>query len=292
MTDTAPWLVTGAGGQVGRRVVECLGAKAHGVTHGDLDIADEAAVRRAFAQVRPALVINCAAYTNVDGAESQPGAAHAVNGNGPAFLARSCAQANIPLIHLSTDYVFDGAADRPYAEEDDVAPLGVYAASKVVGERAVLDSGAMAVVLRVAWVFDRAEDGFVGAVLRRGRQQPRLPMVADQVGCPTPAVAVAQAVVQVGQALLAGRGHGGVYHYCGAPAVSRLGWAREILDAGGLSHVGLDSVGSDHFPSPARRPSYSVLDCRRIAAVFGLEPPDWRSALRQAVGEATKGECP
>lgn len=292
MTTAVPWLVTGAGGQVGRRVVECLGHAARGFGRGDLDITDDDAVRRAFAQVRPALVVNCAAYTNVDGAEAQPDVAYAVNGEGPAVLARSCRQAGIPLIHLSTDYVFDGTACRPYLEDDDVAPLGVYAASKVAGEQAVLTSGAMAVVLRLAWAFDHAEDGFIGAVLRRGRQQPRLPMVADQFGCPTPATAIAQAIVQVGQALLAGRGQGGIYHYCGAPGVCRLDWAREILDAGGWSHVELEPVGSDHFPNAARRPSYSALDCRRIAAVFGLEQPDWRAALRRAVGEATRGENP
>ena len=285
VTTASSWLITGANGQIGRRLTARLGDQAQGLSHAQLDITDPAALRDVVRHYRPALLVNCAAFTHVDGAESDTAAAHAVNAQAPARLAETCRMAGIPLIHLSTDYVFDGQARSPYDEDAATAPLSVYGESKLQGEQAVLASGAVSAVLRTAWVFDRPDEGFVGAVLRRGRQQDSLNMVADQWGCPTPAAAVAEAIHRIGERLLAGRGETGLFHYAGAPVANRLDWARAILDAGGLDHVALQPVSSDAFPTPARRPVYSALDCRRILGAFGLRQPDWRAALQHSITE-------
>lgn len=273
----ASFLVTGAGGQLGRALLRHLGALARGLSHGVLDIADDAAVAAALAQYRPAVVVNCAAFSDVDQAESEPGAAFAANARGPETLARACAADGVAFVHLSTDYVFDGRGG-PYREDDPPAPLGIYGASKLVGERAVLASGARAVVLRTSWLFDGVASGFVAAVLRQGRERSRLTMVVDQVNCPTPATALAAVIADVSRHLANG-GPGGLYHYCGRPPVSRLAWARAILDAAGLDHVVLDPTTRGHFGADARRPARSVLDCTRIGRDFGIDQPDWHAAL-------------
>lgn len=280
-----PILVIGAGGQLGRELMlrrDAVLRPIVGFCHGELDIRDRDGVRRAVTDTAPALVINAAAYTQVDKAESECQAAFAVNRDGAANLATACAEAAIPLLHVSTDYVFDGRKEGPYVESDPVAPLSVYGASKLAGEEAVRGRLEQHVILRTAWVFGAHGANFVKTVARLAGERTELSVVDDQRGGPTPAGSIAEALLAVANAIRAGSARWGTYHFCGAPATSRCGFARAIVDAAGPylgRRIVVRPIATAEQALPARRPANSALDCGKIAATFGIASPDWRASL-------------
>lgn len=285
-------LVTGAHGQVGFELVRRAGAlPVIGLTRSQLDICDAPAVRAAIEQHRARLILNAAAYTAVDRAESEPEAAYAINRDGPATLAAACRDAGIPLLHLSTDYVFDGCQSTPYREDDPPAPAGVYGASKLAGEQAIRASGCAHLILRVAWVFGAHGQNFARTMLKLGREREALRVVADQLGGPTPAAAIADALLGLAARHLAGEAlPWGTYHYAGRPHTSWHGFATAILEAaatrGLLARVPrIDAIGTAEYPTPARRPANSRLDTTHTEAQLGLAAPDWRAGLAAVLDE-------
>ncbi|TWA61077.1 dTDP-4-dehydrorhamnose reductase [Azospirillum brasilense] len=292
-------LVFGAGGQVGFELLRAAwapGLRPVGLTRAAGDVTDPAAVAAAMAAHRPALVVNASAYTAVDKAESEPEPAFAVNRHGPANLARACAAAGVPLIHISTDYVFDGASKAtPWREDDPVAPQGVYAASKLAGEEAVRDLlPADHVVLRTAWVFGAHGHNFVKTMLRLARERDELRVVADQRGCPTPAAGIADAIAAIARLRLAPgpaeahRWTPGTFHYAGAPATNWHGFAERIVDRA-AERIGrrppVRAIATSDFPTPAKRPANSVLDTALITRTYGIAPADWEAALDRMLDE-------
>jgi len=277
--------VTGAGGQLGRAVVrlaEAEGRPVIGLDRAALDLADPDALRRAVREHAPGAVVNAAAYTAVDRAEAEPEAAHAVNAAAPGHLAAACAAAGIPLAHVSTDFVFDGDADRPYREDDPIRPLSVYGRTKAEGEAAVRQRLAEHLIVRTSWVFAPGHTNFVTTMARLARERPTLQVVEDQWGSPTPADALARALLTALDRAPA-RGTWGTYHYGGAPAASRYTLAEAVvaaLRARGLAACErLEPVPSTAFPAPAARPACAVLDSGRIQETFGVGPADWRAAV-------------
>ncbi len=273
----------GAGGQVGRALCRRHhpGAEIIGLTRADLDITDLAAIRAAFAARPIAAVINAAAYTAVDRAESEAAAAFAINRDGPRNLAIAAAERGIPLLHISTDYVFDGTGDRAWREDDSTGPTGLYGASKLAGEAALRALHPQHIILRTAWVYGPHDGNFVATMLRLAAARPELRVVDDQTGGPTEAGAIADALLTIiGQ--LGPEDAWGTYHFSGAPSVTWCGFAREIIAraAPRLPQVPLVTpIRTAEYPTPARRPANSVLDCRKIKARFGIDQPDWLASL-------------
>jgi dTDP-4-dehydrorhamnose reductase len=284
-------LVLGAGGQVGRelrRLPWPADTKLVAFDRFGLDITRREAVFATVAGERPDIVVNAAAYTAVDRAESERDAAWAANCAGPANIAAGCREAGIPLIHISTDYVFDGTKIGPYREDDPVNPLGVYGASKEAGERAVREGLREHVILRTAWVYSAHGHNFVKTMLRLAGERPVLRVVADQTGSPTSAADVAGAIAVIARRVTDGNTAWGTYHFVGAGVVTWHGFAEAIFELaarwrGPPPHV--EAITTADYPTPARRPANSVLDCSRIAAAFAIEPRPWRSALVEVIEE-------
>ena len=280
-------LVFGAAGQIGRELVGQAwphGIRAVGADRGTADIVDRAAVGHAFARMRPDLVVNAAAYTAVDKAEQEPARAFAVNRDGAANLAEACAAQSVPLIHLSTDYVFDGAKAGAYAEDDPVSPLGVYGASKEAGEAAIRARLERHVILRTAWVFGVHGQNFVKTMLRLGAERAELRIVADQHGCPTEAFDIAHAITRIAAALLRpdAAPRFGTFHYAGAPATTWHGFAEAIFRraaAAGRPVPKLTAIATADYPTPARRPANSMLATDKLERTYAIPPCDWPAAL-------------
>ena len=285
-------LVFGAAGQVGRELVDQVwpdGLHAIGLDRAGADVTDRAAVTRAIAAQRPALVVNAAAYTAVDKAEQEPARAWAVNRDGAANLAAACAAHDLPLVHLSTDYVFDGAKAGAYDEDDPVCPLGVYGASKEAGEAAIRAVLPRHVILRTAWVFGVHGHNFVKTMLRLGGERAELGIVADQRGCPTEAADIARAVARVAAALLGTpeAARLGTFNYVGAPPTTWHGFATAIFEraaAAGRKVPALRAIATADYPTPARRPANSVLATGKLARVYAIAPCDWPVALDRVLG--------
>ena len=293
---SAPFLVVGHLGQVGRELMLRQAAAAAplvGIDRETVDIGDASSVDAVVDRIAPALIINAAAYTAVDKAESEPALAYAVNRDGPAHLAAACARRAIPLLHVSTDYVFDGRKSGAYDEDDPPAPLGVYGASKLAGDIAVGRALPQHVLLRTAWVFSAHGTNFVKTILRLAAERPALRVVKDQRGCPTPAAAIADALLVIAARAAQGHGAWGTYNFCGAPATTWHGFAKAIVAAaasrGGKS-VPVAPIATADYPTAARRPVNSVLDCRKIERDYGLAPADWRHGLEAAVAELMRHE--
>ena len=232
------------------------------------------------------VVINAAAYTAVDAAETDRETAHRVNAEAPGAMARASAARAIPFLHVSTDYVFDGSGTRPWREDDPVAPLGVYGATKLAGERAVMAAGGAHAILRTSWVFSAHGRNFVKTMLRLGAERETLPVVDDQCGGPTAAADIARALWTIAGTFAGGRGTSGVFHYAGAPTVSWAGFAEAIFAASSLPRKpAITRISTAGFPTPARRPANSALDCARIRAAYGIEQPDWRASLAKVIRE-------
>lgn len=292
-------LVLGAGGQVGRELVPALapvgevvpatrsGRLADGRPCPACDLAVPGSAADLVAGQHPAVVVNAAAYTAVDRAESEPDLADRINHLAVAELAVACREAGARLVHFSTDYVFDGEASRPYREDDAVAPRSAYGRSKLAGEQALAASGANHLVLRLAWVYAAHGRNFPLTMLRLARERDRLGVVDDQVGAPTPARWIAAATALL---VHAHRDLSGVHHLAPAGHTSWHGLCRLLFDearATGLLETlpGLDAITTADYPTPARRPAYSCLDSGRLKAATGLALPDWRLGVGQLLGE-------
>jgi dTDP-4-dehydrorhamnose reductase len=290
-------IIFGAAGQVGNELMAGIFAPpltVVGTDRATCDITDLAAVERFVGGERPSLIVNAAAYTAVDKAESDEAAAFAINRDGAANLARAAQRHGAALLHLSTDYVFDGSKQGPYVESDPVKPLGIYGRSKEAGEvmiRATLDRH---VILRTAWVFGRHGGNFVKTMLRLGAERPELKIVADQLGCPTPARAIAATLAAIGTRILADPGTAsyGTFHYAGAPPVTWHGFAQAIFAAAarhGRKAPVLHAVPSSEYPTPARRPANSVLSTDALRARYGIAAADWRGELEPVVDAVLGG---
>ena len=288
-------LVLGAGGQVGHELCRLAWPDGYSVAafdRGGVDIAQREPVFAAVARERPDIVINAAAYTAVDRAESEPDIAWASNCSGPANIAAACQEAAIPLIHLSTDYVFDGSKPGAYFEADPVKPLGIYGESKEAGDQAVRGALAHHVILRTAWVYSAHGRNFVKTMLRLAGERPVLRVVADQIGSPTSAADIAAAIAAIAQQLNAGNTSWGTYHFAGGGAVTWHGFAEAIFELAAPRRGPpplVEAIATADYPTPARRPANSVLDCRRIGEVFGIVPRPWREALAEVIGELYRG---
>ena len=284
-------LVFGASGQIGREVCRAAWPPRYAILPLDrkaVDITKSAAVSAMLARETPDLVINLAAYTAVDRAESEPGVAWAANCAGAAHIAGACDESATPLVHLSTDYVFDGRKTGPYREEDAVGPLGVYGRSKEAGERAVRAAVARHMILRTAWVFGAYGANFVKTMLRLAAERPVLRVVADQRGCPTAAADIAAALMVIAGHIEKGEAKWGTYHFVGAGAASWHSFAQAIFDQAAPQLAAcpqVEPITTEQYPTPARRPMNSVLDCRKIEEVFGISSPPWRTALATVIRE-------
>ncbi len=287
-------LVTGGSGQLARAILAHAPSGARCVGRPDFDFARPETLAATLASTRPTLVINAAAYTAVDRAESEPEAARVANEDGPALLARLCAEADIPLIHVSTDYVFDGTKGAPYTESDPPTPASVYGATKLAGERAVLGAGGRHCVVRTSWVHAPHGRNFVLTMLAAGARQDRLRVVADQIGCPTAADDLAAALLAMAAAIGAGwrAEQGGVFHAAGSGWTSWHGLAEAVFAAAathGRRVPVVEPIATADWPTPARRPADSRLDCTRLATVFGHRLPDWRDSVAATVAIACAG---
>ena len=295
--EAGPILVLGANGQVGRATLAALkkiSCPAVGLDRRRLDITDQEQVEVAFASVCPSVVINAAAYTAVDAAETDEEAAFAVNGRAPGVIAHAALAHGAAVIHLSTDYVFDGVKGAPYVEGDAVGPLSVYGESKLAGERTVLEAGAAGLVLRTSWLL-APEGGFVRAVLNRADGGEALSVVADQLGRPTIVTDLAETLAtlaQLGQAeRLPARTE--IYHYAGSSEATWHDIAWELIDVWarqtGRRPPPLTAIASTAWKAPARRPADSRLDSTRFADDFGLSVRDWRGGVPDLVEEWLRG---
>lgn len=266
-------------GKTGQVALE-LQARADVIALGrdQADLTDPAACAAAIRAHAPAAVINAAAYTAVDNAETDEETATLVNGVAPGAMARACADLGIPFVHISTDYVFDGAGDAPLRPGDPTGPLGAYGRSKLQGEDAVRGAGGVHAILRTSWVVSAHGSNFVKTMLRLGAERDHLSIVADQVGGPTAAGDIAGASLEIAQQLQADPGKTGTYHFSGTPDVSWADFAREIFAQAGITCEVTDIPGSD-FPTPAKRPSNSRMDCSATTDVFSIFRPDWRTSL-------------
>ena len=286
-------LITGAHGQVGHELMRLVpaGFEATGMGSTELDIADAAQVSAVVGRLQPQLIINAAAYTAVDKAESEPQLAYAVNRDGVAHLASAAEARAIGLLHLSTDYVFSGDATTPYSEQDAPAPTGVYGASKLAGESALVAGCSRYMILRTSWVFGAHGNNFVKTMLRLGRERDELSVVADQQGCPTSAASIARALWTLAQQYRdSGALQWGLYHYSGMPACSWHGFAQEIFaqahELGILPRVPVvHGISTAQYPTPAKRPAWSVMDCSRLQQAQQITPADWRTELRAVLLE-------
>lgn len=276
-------LVFGRTGQVAAELQACADVTALGRDRADLS--DPEACAAAIRSHNPDAVINAAAYTGVDAAETDEAQATVINGDAPGAMARACAARGLPFLHISTDYVFDGSGEAPWRPSDTPAPLGAYGRSKLAGERAVAAAGGNWAILRTAWVFSAHGANFVKTMLRLSETRTALDVVEDQIGGPTPAAAIATALLTMARAMAKGQG-GGIYHFSGTPDTSWKCFARETFAAAGRD-VTVTGIATSHYPTPAQRPLNSRLDCAALETDFGISRPDWKAALKDIVKELT-----
>jgi dTDP-4-dehydrorhamnose reductase len=285
-------IIIGSNGQLGWELVRqsrIQGLEAQGLDCPGIDIAIDGSARSCLEPLPAEIIVNAAAYTAVDRAESEPDRAFAVNRTGVRNLALYCRERQIPMIHISTDYVFDGSKKGAYLEEDPVAPVGVYGRSKEAGERELRGILENHVILRTAWLYGTHGRNFVKTIVEQAREREVLRVVADQWGCPTYAADLADAVLQIARRYMAGEViPWGTYHYCGAGATTWHGFAEAII-ALAQEHEKLKvkeivPLTTAEYPTPARRPANSVLDCSKIERCFGIRPRLWRESLAEMMG--------
>lgn len=280
-------LITGCNGQVGHCLTERLKSKAEilALDYEGLDITDQQAVSKTVANFKPDYIINAAAHTAVDRAEQEVELSSAINRDGPQYLAQSAQQLNAVMLHISTDYVFDGAGDKPYDETDNTNPQGVYGQTKLAGELAVAQSCEKHLILRTAWVFGEHGNNFVKTMLRLAQTRDELNIVGDQFGGPTYAGDIADALIAMVDYIEQGQQPAwGVYHFAGMPYASWYEFAAKIFQLAERKGVlakqpKIASIPTSAYPTPAKRPANSRLDCSKIANQFGIQPSDWIVAL-------------
>lgn len=293
-----PILVIGRSGQIARALAglgRIGGREVIPAGRPEVDFGAPDTLFQALARHAPAWVINAGAFTAVDEAESRRAEAFAANADGPGALARACAGAETPLLHISTDYVFDGAASRPYREDDPVAPASVYGASKADGEAQVRAAGGRHVIVRTAWVYSHTGRNFLRTMLRLGAERPELAVVDDQHGSPTYAVDAARAIATMVEAVLEHQRDDlwGTYHFANAGITTWFGFAAAIFaraEARGWQTPKLRAITTAEYPTPARRPAYSVLDTSKVQHAFSLEPPPWTDALDRCLAAVAAGD--
>ncbi len=286
-------LVVGRIGQVGHELARGkwpAGFTVDFVERPQLDLTRPSEAQRIVAAARPDIVVNAAAYTAVDAAESDRDTAFAVNRDGPAALAEICREIGAPLVHFSTDYVYDGRKADAYVETDPIAPLSVYGASKAAGDAAIAARLDRHVILRTSWVYSAIGHNFVKTMLRLGAERDRLGIVDDQYGSPTAAADIAAATIAICAALAAGKADGyGVFHFCGAGTTTWHGFAREIFRGAAARELKtprlVEPIATEAYPTPAARPGNSRLDCGKIARLYGIEAPRWQESASAVLDE-------
>jgi dTDP-4-dehydrorhamnose reductase len=281
-------LITGKNGQVGSCLVDLLEAQTEltflALDRDQLDITDANQVNKVVAEFKPNIIINAAAYTAVDKAEQESELAYAINHNGPQNLAIAANKVNAAIIHISTDYVFDGDSAESYVESDNTAPQGEYGRSKLAGEQGVAEACSRHIIVRTAWVFGEHGNNFVKTMLRLAKTRDSLGVVADQFGGPTYAGDIAKAILAIAKQLIDGNQAYGVYHYSGFPHVSWHTFAEKIfniaVEQGVLKQsIQVNPITTRDYPTPAKRPANSRLNCHRIDSAFGIRQSDWQAAL-------------
>jgi len=284
-------LVTGANGQVGWELARRGARKGFDILaldHATLDITNSSAVNREVRGSGPSVVVNAAAYTAVDQAESESELAFAVNRDGPAYLASACAEVGVPLFHISTDYVFDGEKKGPYLETDQDSPLSVYGKSKAAGEVAVRERLREHIILRTSWVYGVHGRNFVKTMLRLGREKDVIQVVADQYGCPTYAADLADAILKIAAQMQDNSEiTWGTYHYCGKGVTSWHGLGEATLSLAkkyaSLRVKTIEAIMTAEYQTPAKRPFNSALDCSLVEKTFNIHPKPWRESLAQMI---------
>ena len=273
-------LVFGHSGQVATelRALDGDDVQITALARADVDLTDPATCAAAIDDHEPDAVINAAAYTAVDKAESDAETAQIINADAPAAMARACAARDIPFVSISTDYVFSGVGNTPWEPADPTDPQGVYGRTKRDGEVAIVKAGGRYAVLRTSWVVSAHGNNFVKTMLRLGAEREALTIVADQIGGPTGAAEIAQACVIIVKTLISQPRKSGIYHFSGAPDTSWADFARAIFDAAKIPCAVTDIPSTD-YPTPAKRPQNSRLDCTTTEAAFGISRPDWRESL-------------
>lgn len=271
-------LVFGTTGQVARSLVDVADAgQMVQLSRAQADLSDPEACAATIRAHAPRVVINAAAYTAVDRAEEEEALALAINGAAPGAMAHACADLGIPFLHVSTDYVFAGTGAAAHRPADPTDPQNAYGRTKLAGEAAVRAAGGVHAILRTSWVFSEYGNNFVKTMLRLSETRDALSIVNDQIGGPTPARGIAQALVTMAQALRDGQG-GGTYHYAGQPATSWECFARETFQQAGRA-VTVTGIPTSDYPTPATRPLNSRLDCSRLETDFGISAPSWQEDL-------------
>ncbi|KAF0862344.1 dTDP-4-dehydrorhamnose reductase [Pseudomonas sp. LD120] len=284
-------LISGQHGQVSRELQQRLGDLGELVVLGreQLDLGDPEQIRQQVRAIAPHLIINAAAHTAVDQAESEPDLAFAINARAPGIFAQEAFERGVPLIHYSTDYVFDGSKSAPYVEDDEPNPLSVYGQSKLAGERAIEQVQGQHLILRTSWVYSSHGKNFLLTMQRLLQERPELRVVADQIGAPTWAGSIAHSTRALIQRWRSGNpGAWGTYHLTAQGETSWFGFAQAIgeqLRAQGLPCAALEAIPASAYPTPAPRPLNSRLDCSRLTQEWGVTQPDWHSALRECLAE-------
>lgn len=284
-------LVTGVNGQLGQELTGILPSigEVIGVGRAELDLTQPEAIRQVINEAKPDVIVNSAAYTAVDKAESEPELANAINAIAPGIIAEECEKLAIPLIHVSTDYVFDGSKSSPYQDTDPTNPLSVYGKTKLAGEMAIQNSCQNYIIVRTAWVYGVGGKGnFVKTMLRLGKDRPEIRVVADQIGSPTYTLDLANAISQL--ITLFQPEIAGIYSYTNSGVASWYDFAVAIFEEAKLLGWDLQiqrvvPITTPEYPTPASRPAYSVLSWTKIAAVLGTYPPHWRQGLRKMLAE-------
>ena len=291
-------LVTGAGGQLGRDLqprLESAGLDGAYLDSTTMDITDREVVCKTIKEEMPSVIINCAAYAKVDQAESEPEKAFKVNRDGAALLAESAAKVGALMVHISTDFVFDGTKSSPYKEDDEPNPLSVYGRSKLAGEVEVAKGAARHIIVRTAWAYGVHGKNFVKTILHKATEQEVLRVVFDQVGAPTWTGDIADALVKITTGYREGSTQPGIYHFTNEGVASWHDFASAIIQEAKDSGIPLkcrvvEPIPTSNYPLPARRPPYSVLDTERIKKSFGLSIPHWRVSLRGMIKEYYGGD--
>ena len=271
--------ITGAGGQLGRELQRRLRRRKQVfATDLELDICDCAAVESFIEEHGIEVIVNCAAYTNVEAAEQDRELCYKINETGVKTLAQAAKKADAALVHISTDFVFDGSKDAPYSESDSPAPLSAYGASKLAGEKALRQAGCRGVIIRTAWLYSPYGKNFMKTMVALGSSRERVSVVCDQIGSPTAADSLADAIARIIPRI--GERRGEIYHFSGRGACSWSDFAAAIMHCAGVGCQVVD-IPSDEYPQKATRPKYSYLDCSRIKQEFGIEAEPWQSALER-----------